>query len=92
MAGQSNVKLERREHDLRSLFRIFCCHFYAKSVHFLSSGVVRHMRICVVTGFAEDFPACFASRKEMVCMKLEAVVLYPSKRDGVDRLQAGSFM
>jgi len=30
--------------------------------------------------------------KEMVCMKLEAVVLYPSKRDGVDRLQAGSFM
>jgi len=32
------------------------------------------------------------ARKEMVCMKLEAVVLYPSKRDGVDRLQAGSFM
>jgi len=25
-------------------------------------------------------------------MKLEAVVLYPSKTDGVDRLQAGSFM
>jgi hypothetical protein len=34
----------------------------------------------------------YENNKEMVCMKLEAVVLYPSKTDGVDRLQAGSFM
>jgi len=53
--------------------------------------------IHALCAFANDFHNLgggyiFIGIKEMVCMKLEAVVLYPSKTDGVDRLQAGSFM